>query len=84
MAKGSVFIANTSFAMDIDTGKKDENGNPITQQHIALMGRKYAASHPLVKLSPQYFDSDEEGAKIDYGNAPLEAASAAPGELRNR
>lgn len=84
MAKSDVFVANTSFAADVDTGKKDEDGKPIFQQHIAVVGRKYSGNHPLVKLAPGYFDSDADGARVYGADPALEAATASPGELRNR
>jgi hypothetical protein len=86
MAKG-VFIANTSFAADIETGKKDEEGNPILRRHTAFVGKKFEGAHPLVKLAPDYFDAEDGTSRViaaDDSGSPVEAATAAPGELRNR
>jgi hypothetical protein len=83
MAKTDIFVANTPFVADIADGGKDEKGEPTTQRFAARTGQKFHANHPLVKLAPQYFDA-EDGAAAPVSYAPNEAATAAPGELRNR
>ena len=90
MAKEGIYVANTSFVADVPDGGKDDDGNPTTQRLAAKTGQRFGANHPLVKLAlknaadgaPSYFDSEDGAGVVNYG--PPEAATAAPGEVRNR
>lgn len=81
MAKSDIYVANTSFVADVPDGGKDEDGNPTVTRHEAKAGKRFGGNHPLVKHAPYYFDAEDGLGTVSYGT---EAATAAPGELRNR
>jgi hypothetical protein len=76
MGKSDVYVANTSFVASFPDGGVDEKGNPTFYNLAAKTGQKFRGGHQLVKLAPNYFDSDDGSSPV------IEAATAAPGELR--
>jgi hypothetical protein len=67
----SRYVANTSFSCNID-------GDEYRVRKYDLV----AAGHVLLKSFPDNFDGQSTQA-VKY-DVPVEAASAAPGEKRNR
>jgi hypothetical protein len=67
MSNQDIFVANMSFATEID-------GVPVTVHQGKTRVR---AGHPLLELNPQYFDPADQGVHFD-----VEQATAAPGEKR--
>jgi hypothetical protein len=69
VANTDIFVANTSGVATVPN-------NDAGVQVQFNKGDRYRANHPLVKQCPTFFDPE------NGGNTVIEAATAAPGELR--